>query len=79
MIETRGRKRGPVTIDSWMIENCEVGYSFYSDKDDRHLTALAAQRKRRISTERLITITTGGKDPVAKYITKVTLHEHTRH
>lgn len=60
-------------MESWIIANGKSGEYFYSDKQDRHLTAISTHHKRRIITERLITITTGGKDPKAKYITKVTL------
>jgi len=67
------RTKGQSTMESWMIFNGKVGEVFYSDKMDRHLTAISTHHKRKISTERLITITTGGKVPSAKYITKVTL------
>ena len=46
---------------------------FYSDKPDRHLTSISAHHKRKIKTERMIAVTTGGKEPESKYITKVTL------
>lgn len=68
-----GRLKGQYTIESWMIANGKEGESFYSDKIDRHLSAISTHHKRKIMTERLITITTGGKEPTAKYITKVTL------
>lgn len=68
-----GRPKGPSTIESWMIANGKAGEHFYSDKMDRHLTALSNHHKRKIVTERLITVTTGGKEPISKYITKVTL------
>ena len=61
------------TIESWAIANGKTGSHFYSDKMDRHLTAIATHHKRKIKTERLLTVTTGGKTPAAKYITKVTL------
>ena len=62
------------TIESWIIVNGKSGDHFYSDKKDGGLTAIASYHKRKITTERLIVITTGGKEPKAKYITKVTLH-----
>lgn len=58
-------------MESWMIANGKSGEHFYSDKMDRHLTAIASYHNRKIVTERLIIITTGGKEPVSKYITKV--------
>lgn len=68
-----GRPKGQFTMESWMIANGLVGQHFYSDKMDRHLTAIATHHNRKIKTERLITVSTGGKDPQSKYITKVTL------
>ena len=60
-------------MESWMMANGKGGEHFYSDKPDRHITALSSYYNRKIVTERLVTITTGGKEPKAKYITKVTL------
>jgi hypothetical protein len=69
-----GRLKGEYsTMESWMIANGKIGDFFYSDKLDRHLTSIATHHKRKITTERLVTITTGGKEPIAKYITKVML------
>ena len=68
-----GRPKGQSTMESWMIANGKTGEHFYSDKMDRHLTAISTHHKRKIITERLITVTTGGKEPKSKYITKVTL------
>ena len=65
-------KKGQQTIESLLIVNGQSGDHFYTDKEDKHITALASYYKRKIVTERLIATTTG-KDPKAKYITKVTL------
>jgi hypothetical protein len=62
------------TMETWMIANGKSGDHFYSGKKDGGLTAIASYHKRKITTERLIAITTGGKEPKAKYITKVTLY-----
>jgi len=66
-------KKGQFTFESWMIANGNTGEHFYSDKMDRHITAISTHHKRKVKTERLIAITTGGKTVVGKYITKVTL------
>ena len=68
-----GRPKGQSTMETWMIVNGKAGEHFYSDKTDKTFTGAATYYKRKIVTERLITITTGGKEPKAKYITKVTL------
>ena len=65
--------KSPRTLESWMMLNGKTDDHFYTDKDDKHLTAMANYYKRTITTERMITITTGGKQPEAKYITKVHL------
>jgi hypothetical protein len=61
------------TVESWFMCNGKNGEHFYSEKKDGHLTALSFYYKRKISTERMIVTTTGGKEPKSKYITKVTL------
>jgi hypothetical protein len=61
------------TIESWMMVNGIQGDHFYSDKKDNYITSISTYYNRKITTERLITITTGGKKPESKYITKVTL------
>ena len=71
--KTMGRPKGQITVESWIIANGKSGQHFYSDKTDGHLTAIAKHHQRKISTERLITIKTGGKEPKANNITKVTL------
>jgi len=69
-----GRPKGSfTTVESYLLLNCKEGDSFYTDKQDKEMTACAVFHQRKIITERLITITTGGKEPIAKYIVKVTL------
>lgn len=68
------RTKGTLTsMESWMIANGKEGQVFYSEKKDRHLTAIATHHNRRIITERLITVTTGKEIPIANNLTKVTL------
>jgi len=67
------KKGTQYTIESWMIANGKAGSHFYSDKMDRHLTAICTHHNRKIITERMIVITAGKKEPISKYITKVTL------
>lgn len=59
-------------MESWMIVNGKVGDHFYSDKKDRHLTAISAAHGRKIKTERFIAVTSSDT-PIAHKITKVTL------
>lgn len=68
-------KGATTTMEGWMIANGKAGKVFYSDKQDKHLTAIASHKSRKIKTERIIALTTAtaGKTPTVKYITKVTL------
>lgn len=61
------------TMESWMMVNGKPGDHFYSDKIDRHLTAIANYYQRRIVTERVIAVSMGKKSAESKYITKVTI------
>lgn len=63
-------------IESWMIANGKKGDHFYSDKEDKYLTALSAYYKRKITTERVICIKPikNVRKIEANYVTKVTLH-----
>ena len=61
------------TMESWMIANGKAGEHFYSDKEDRCITAISSYYHRKIVTERLITITTSGGIDTWENIVKVTL------
>jgi hypothetical protein len=68
------KKQGrTASYESWAIANAKNGTIFYTDKEDKHITALSTYYQRPLKTERLLTVTTGGKTPLAKYITKVTI------
>jgi len=69
-----GRTKGSYSsMESWAMANAKIGDVFYSDKKDRHLTAIATHHNRKITTERLITVTTSKATPVANTIIKVTI------
>lgn len=68
-----GRPKGQTNADSWLIANGKIGDQFYSEKEDKYLTALSSYYKRKILTERIIAISSGKKNPICKYIVKVTL------
>lgn len=65
--------KGQYTIESWMMVNGKEGQVFYSEKKDRHITAIATHHGRKITTERLVAVTTGKENPIASNLTKVTL------
>jgi hypothetical protein len=66
-------KEQKINIETYIITNGKAGEHFYSDKTDGHLTAIASNVSRKITTQRLIAVTTAKSNPEAKYITKVTL------
>lgn len=73
-MSTLTKKKGPLPCPfGHFLAHGKPGEFFYTDKPDRNATARAVYYKRQVITERLIAITTGGKDPQAKYITKITL------
>lgn len=67
-----GRLKGQSVMESWMIVNGKSGEQFFSEKPDRHLTALASYHQRKIITEKLIAISCGN-EPKTKHIIKVTI------
>ena len=67
------KKEKQYTLESWMMANGKKGQVFYSEKMDRHLTAIATHHERKIKTERLIIVTTAKSAPSASSLTKVTL------
>ena len=66
-------RKGQFTLESWMIVNGKAGESFYSNKKDREITAISSVYKRKIKTERLITVKVGGNKLTTNYVTRVTL------
>jgi hypothetical protein len=63
------------TIESQVMSTAKPGDHFYTEKGDRHLTAIANYHKKRIKTERLIVVTTNTDNPIAWKITKVIILE----
>ena len=61
------------TVESFMMINGLSGTSFYSEKKDKAITAIASFYKRKIKTERIIAISKNVNSPISKMITKVTL------
>lgn len=67
------RKNQQYTLESWMIANGKKGDQFYSHKMDKHLTAISTHHGRKITTERVIVVTSAKSSPNCSYLTKVTL------
>ena len=60
------------TIETWMMQNAKSGDVFYSDKMDKHLTAMANYYKRAIKTERLLTVSPIWEEQSVTKITRIT-------
>lgn len=67
------RKNKQYSMESWMIANGKEGDVFYSEKLDRHLTAIATHHSRKISTERVLVVTTAKSTPECRYLVRVTI------
>jgi hypothetical protein len=62
------------TPESYFLANLEAGAVFYTDKQDKHITASASYYSRKIKTERIIAVSMSPSHaPEASYITKVTI------
>lgn len=61
------------TLESWMITSGKIGDSFYSEKNDNHLTAIATHCNRKIITERVVVVGGTKETPTANTLVKVTL------
>ncbi len=61
------------STDSYLMDNLKEGLTFYSENEDRNLTAKAVYYKRSIKTERIIVIGGDRSNPVASTLTKVIL------
>ena len=56
-----GRPKGVTTLESWAIINLKSGSTFYSEKKDKDITAIASHYKRKVKTERVIFVSTFNK------------------
>jgi hypothetical protein len=60
------------TPEGYMLANGKAGDTFYSDKEDKNLTASATYYGRKIKTQRMIAIDSEKQNKIEKLI-KVTL------
>jgi hypothetical protein len=61
------------SIEGIMLKKGNEGDYFYTDKQDKSMTAFATYYKRKIKTERVIAITGYKQEPKALTLTKVTI------
>jgi hypothetical protein len=60
-------------IEQYIIKTQPQGTVFYTDRPDRHITAISSYYKKRVKTERIIAVTTHKKTPESQIILKVTI------
>lgn len=60
------------SIESIIINKYETGQSFYTEKNDKDITAIASYYKKKVKTERLVCIECRYMKTITK-LTKVTI------
>lgn len=61
------------SFEGWALKNSNAGETFFTEKNDKSMTAFAKYYKRKIKTERIIAVTGDKVKPTAFSLTKVTL------
>ena len=64
-----GRRK--TSVESIALSNLKQGESFYTEKQDKDITAISSYYNKKVSTERLITVNPSTAE--AKKIVKVTI------
>jgi hypothetical protein len=62
----------PNTVEALSLLHSKKGTIFYTNKDDKSMTAIAVYYKRKISTERMILVSYSS-EILAEKLTKVTI------
>lgn len=71
-----GRQKGTATsIEGWVMLNGKPGDEFLTTSLDKTVTSQANYYKRKISTERMLIVSSAKKEPTASYVLKVTILE----
>lgn len=70
-IKTRNKQA--TSAEGWMLKNGNVGQTFFTEKNDRSMTAFANYYNRKVKTERVIAVIGDKLKPTAYSLTKVTL------
>ena len=69
----RNISKQTTSVEGWMLKNAEVGDCFFTEKNDKSMTAFAKYYNRKVKTERVIAVTGFKTKPSAVSLTKVTL------
>ena len=71
--EKKATAKPTTSFEGWALKNANVGDTFFTEKNDKSMTAFAKYYKRKIKTERIIAVTGDKVTPIAYSLTKVTL------
>lgn len=61
------------TYEGWTLFNAKAGDTFFTEKQDKDISAMASYYKRKVLTERLVVVTPCYTNPSVKPIIKVTI------
>ncbi len=71
--EKKSIEKPTTSFEGWALKNAIAGDTFFTEKNDKSMTAFAKYYKRKIKTERIIAVTGDKLKPTAYSLTKVTL------
>ena len=61
------------TMESYMLSKGKKGDTFYTHKEDKHVTSIATYYEREISTARVVSLEGTLNKPAVRTLTKVTI------
>lgn len=72
-MEKQRKKRTPTSVETISLLNLKIGQSFYTEKQDKDITAVASYYNKKVSTERLFVL--NPQSGVTNRVVKVTILE----
>lgn len=72
-MEKQRKKRTPTSVETISLLNLKTGQSFYTEKQDKDITAVASYYNKKVSTERLFVL--NPQSGVTNRVVKVTILE----
>lgn len=74
IMEKQRKKRVPTSVEAISLLNLKTGQSFYTEKQDKDITAIASYYDKKVSTERLFVL--NPQSGVTNRVVKVTILEN---
>jgi hypothetical protein len=72
-MEKKRKKRTPTSVETISLLNLKVGQSFYTEKQDKDVTAVASYYNKKVKTERLFVM--NPQSGLTNRVVKVTILE----